>query len=207
MSDQSSGAPMRLALIGLLLALAAAMVLSAATLQTSLAWIVAVLAALALLGYAVVRNRPFWRDGAERADASLAAAQANALALGCAYAWGALVMLAGYYLTPLKWYHAYQYGGAMAILAFCWLRDARRLARPAPGFDASRLVRQIGLAATAQALAAGIGVAVLIGSGKLIHERTDWLANRVFIAGGLAVALISALTAATLRRVGRTAGS
>jgi hypothetical protein len=58
--------------------------------------------------------------------------------------------------------------------------------------------------AMVQAAAAAIALGMLVSSGKLASLKADWPANHVFVAGGLALVVISVISAIThfkLRRV------
>jgi hypothetical protein len=57
----------------------------------------------------------------------------------------------------------------------------------------------------AQGFAAAVGVLILIVSGKLTAGKGDWIANLVFVAGGVAIAALSALSVRTQRRLMRLA--
>ena len=45
--------------------------------------------------------------------------------------------------------------------------------------------------------AAIVGLGFLLGSGKMLSRKTDWAANHVFLAGGLAIIGLSALAVLT----------
>lgn len=125
--------------------------------------------------------------------AFVALLQSSSLAAIC-YLWGALAMQ-GVYLTAitgLKWQHGWQYALAMALLAVASAVFAQSLADPLKSGAPTGSERQFRWAtalAAAQACVAGIGLVVLIVSGKLFSTRADWAANRVF--AGLAVAVFA----------------
>ena len=52
--------------------------------------------------------------------------------------------------------------------------------------------------------AAFCGLVFLIGSGKLATRKDDWVANDVFLFGGLAILAICIFTAITQARIGKT---
>lgn len=96
-------------------------------------------------------------------------------------------MGAGYLLTALDWYHAYQYALLFLLIAAATYAFARYVAGRGrlPG-------GRVALAslASAQVLGAGVGLAFLHTSGKLALVRADWLANAIFEAtAGGAIAL------------------
>ena len=51
-----------------------------------------------------------------------------------------------------------------------------------------------------QAAAVAAALAYLVGSGKLQTAKADWAANHVFIAGGVAIVLISIVSLLAHRR-------
>jgi hypothetical protein len=165
----------------------------------------AIAAGFFALGIVVVGwliNRPLWRPDTTR-HASLAAARRNARLMAITYAWGAIAMLSVYTLTGLKWYHAWQYGLAMALLAVLLFLYAIAIGR-----EGSRLRQRVFLLGALQltvvqgAGALG-GVLFLIGSGKLATSKTDWAANHIFLAGGLAIAALSAIAAIAQGKLAR----
>jgi hypothetical protein len=157
--------------------------------------------AIVVVGWLV--NHPFWRlDQTMPIDhAALVTARRNARLMAITYAWGALAMLSAYTLTGLRWYHASQYGLGMALLAVLFFLYAVAVGRE----DSHLRQRQflwVGLqVAIVQGAAALGGVLYLFGSGKLIRLRTDWAANHIFLAGGLAIASLSAIAAITQRKL------
>jgi hypothetical protein len=123
------------------------------------------------------------------------------------YAWGAIAMLSVYTLTGLRWYHAWQYGLAMALLAVLLFLYAIAIGR-----EGSRLRQRVFLLGALQLTAVqGAGalarVLFLIGSGKLATPKTDWAANRIFLAGGLAIAALSVIAAITQGKLARSDGA
>jgi hypothetical protein len=154
-------------------------------------------------------NRPCWSlDRTKPSEsAALMTARRNARLMAITYAWGAIAMLAAYTLTGLRWYHAWQYGLAMALIALLLFlyavavgREDSRLRQPSFLLGALQL-------ATVQGAAAVGGVLFLIGSGKLVRLKADWAANHIFLAGGLAIASLSALTVVTQRRLRKVDGA
>jgi len=57
----------------------------------------------------------------------------------------------------------------------------------------------------AQAAAAIVGILFLIVSGKLTAGKADWVANVIFVTGGVTIAALSALSVHTQRRLMRLA--
>lgn len=116
------------------------------------------------------------------------AAHINARALTSVFMWGALAIGAGYGLTELHWQHWWQYALAMLLLAIVAGIIAARGRR---GLSSDAELDLLTWVTAIQAVAAMVGLAFLIGSGKLWAGKPDWLANHVFLAGGVAVAAIS----------------
>lgn len=175
----------------------------------ALSWAAALLFALALVASALELNAPWWHAGSAppaevrvseaRADAAIR----NARLLTLGYLWGALALMAIYRMTSLRWQHGLQYGAAMALMAWfaqvyvhvitnraSFLRSPRALAL-ASGFT---LVHGI---------AALFGVAFLLVTGKILSAKADWAANQIFLAGGLAVAALCAISVFTQWKLSR----
>ncbi|MBU1212501.1 MAG: hypothetical protein KJ587_14680 [Alphaproteobacteria bacterium] len=168
----------------------------------------------AALGFAIITieialaaNRPFLKDapGAVKADkdAPLAASQQNARLMAAVYAWGALAICAIYSLTDLWWFHSWQYGSAMALIAAVLLGFEHLLSDPDSHFRTPRALDVSALLATAQASGAAVGLGFLVASGKLASTKPDWPANHVFLAGGLALVFISVASTITHLRLRR----
>lgn len=187
------------------LALAAAAMLVAAGLGTPLLGLgAAAITAIALAWASLAVNRQVLSGmaGAEVAGEPAVRSRRNARLMAIAYAWGAVVMLGIDWIGALGWRHYSQYGlgfAAAAVMVFAYAhalgREASRLAT-APWLGRARALAMI------QGVAALAGIAWLIASGKLWSMRGDWAANLVFVSGGLAIALLSALAAWPLWRGG-----
>ncbi len=162
----------------------------------------------AALGFAIIIidtafaiNRPIWSNAAaamrDDPEAQLHASRRNARLMAMVYGWGALALFAIYALTELWWFHSWQYGAAMALIAAALLGfvhvlgDEESLFRSQVSLDVSAML------AMAQAAAAAVALGMLIGSGKVGSIKADWPANHVFLAGGLALVVISAIAAIT----------
>ena len=159
--------------------------------------------AVVVIGAGIGINKPLWRSGAMGALICTApdAAQRNARLMALAWAWGAAAMAGVYTLGGLRWYHAWQYGSAMALLgviALVYGLVIERSSNPAT----KRVLLTSGLQLTlVQAVAAAGGVIYLLASGKLLAFRPDWAANQIFLFGGLAIAALSTMAAYTQRRL------
>ena len=159
----------------------------------------------ALVATSIEVNRPFWvpRGQAPVGDATTIVALRNSTLLGIAYMWGGLTMFAVYRLAGLRWQHGWQYALGMGALAALVMLYVWFLERPD-----SRLRSPAALAIAAQftviqAVGSLIGLGFLVGSGKIASAKGDWAANQIFVAGGLAIAVLSALAVYTTYRVSR----
>lgn len=156
----------------------------------------ALLFAMALIATSWQINRPLMLL---RADDDIShetlqhSVRRNARLIALVYVWGALGMLLLYQWTGLRWQHGLQYAFGMAAigtLIFVWVHRSVQ-----PG---SRLVTPAALALALKgtlvhAVAALGGLVFLIGSGKIMSVRSDWAANRLFLAGGVAVVGLSVI--------------
>lgn len=144
----------------------------------------AILAAVAITGTGLV----VLRHGGGVVHLSRATAELMALTWG----WGGVSLLLAYGPAGLKWQHGWQYGSAMLLIAIAIGWHARRIVHGSPA--ASPFALEWGRKlAFAQGLACGIGMAWLIGSGKLDTMKGDWAANDVFLAGGFTLLMVSAM--------------
>ncbi len=169
----------------------------------------------AALGFAVLAadaglsaNRTLWkRAAAEPKDPEIAfrASQLNARLMAAVYGWGALAIFAVYGLTELWWFHSWQYGLAMGLIAALLLGFTHLLGDPESLFRSRRSLDASAVMAALQAAGAAAGLSFLFGAGKHLTLKSDWAANHVFIAGGLAIIAVSVLATVThfrLRRAG-----
>jgi hypothetical protein len=129
--------------------------------------------------------------------AAVMASRRNASLIAFGYAWGGIAMGSVYSLSGLRWRHGWQYALAMMLMAWLVMDLAHRLSRP--GSIWQRPVgSQIVAAITAlQGVMALVGIAWLTMSGKLDSVRSDWAANHIFLAGGLTIAVLSAIALRT----------
>ncbi|MGE0766729.1 MAG: hypothetical protein AB7L90_09720 [Hyphomicrobiaceae bacterium] len=191
-----------LAVTGVVSALA--MIAAASLRQASAVTASATIFAIVASAVAVVWYRQAMRQPRSAEATPLPAAGAllhgSRLAAIC-YAWGAVAMQ-GLYLTPLtglKWQHGWQYALVMALLATASVGFGRSLPGAPNGGSPARWATRFRWAvplAGAQACVAGVGLAALLASGKLVSTRADWAANRVF--AGLAVAVFAVSVASIL---------
>ncbi|MGF1650214.1 MAG: hypothetical protein ACFCUN_07175 [Hyphomicrobiaceae bacterium] len=136
---------------------------------------------------------PDGRAGVERA-------RQNALLIAATFAWGAGAIGLGYGLTPLHWQHWWQYAAAFGVLAGLAILYSLQLATSGSPLAMPKWLDRSALLTAALAVAAFIGVGFLLVSGKLFVNKPDWLANHVFLFGGLAITFLAALAAAAHRR-------
>jgi hypothetical protein len=162
----------------------------------------AALFALALIAVAVQINRPLW-GGQTEPDTThtVHAVRRNARLMALGYIWGAAALFAVYGFSGLRWQHAWQYGLAMTIIAAGIILYVHDLGRAGSARRSQRAL-DIGLQLTiAQALGALFGLGFLLASGKLAGIKGDWAANQIFLNGGVAVAVLSAIAAYTQYRL------
>jgi len=165
---------------------------------------VAAIVPIVVLLVALAMNRPFWRLERKRvtAEAAPIAARRNAALMALSYGWGAITLLTVYPLAELRWYHWWQYGGLMLMVAALLAAYAWSLGRrESPFRSGPRQLMMLRLVTVHGMLAAG-GVGWLVMSGKAASERGDWAANQVFLAGGVALVILSAIAAVTQKRLG-----
>jgi hypothetical protein len=110
-------------------------------------------------------------------------------------------MFAVYGLSALSWRHWWQYGAGMALLAALAYFVARYLLgnnRTQPSRNALRTLTAMTLL---QAAFVAVALVYLTGSGALDTAKDDWAANHIFLAGGIALGLISVVSLLTYRRL------
>jgi hypothetical protein len=151
-------------------------------------------------------NIPYWQDDAVHAGGAAdrtatAALRRTTRVTAIIYAWGAMALFLMYGPAGLTWRHGWQYGLAMALISIALSSYARRLGQPgSPLATPSAIGTAVRLGAV-HGLAASAAVAWLIASGKLATQKGDWAANNIFLAGGLAVVLLSAFAVRTHRKL------
>lgn len=154
----------------------------------------AIVAVLFVATAAIANARPL-PEVATLSDVTPSAARAaiNAAFMGVAFLWGGAAIAIGYGLTDLYWQHWWQYAAAMALLGAVALSYASLLPRPGSQWADPTWLSRMTRLALGQGVAAAIGLAFLISSGKLTAGKPDWLANQVFLFGGLAIIGLSAI--------------
>ena len=163
--------------------------------------LVAVAFALAIVVLAIRENTPLWRggrpDGAPSPPASALARTTRLTAL--TYAWCGLTLLAVYLGTRVHWQHGWQYGSVLALIgAGNWIYVSLLEADAnGKGLAAMQQVNAAVALAALQGIAVSGAMIWLISSGKLDTKKGDWAANMIFLAGGLALIVISAVIVKT----------
>lgn len=151
-----------------------------------------------------VTNRYYWKRATEfsksgevtspetlwRANASADIARRNAKLFATCYAWGGIALLAVYSLTQLNWKHGEQYATILLVLSAISLIFAGLLTGEPSKLRAAYL-RIAAMLTTVQAALSAVGLAYLVGVGKLTSTRADWAANYIFLFGGIAILLLS----------------
>ena len=117
--------------------------------------------------------------------------------LALVYAWGGITLFAVYALSGLWWWHSWQYALGMLAIALMLTVYVRMLASPGSMVRRARWLDAMAWLASAQAVAAVGGLLFLVCSGKLSAGNVDWPANHVFVAGGIAIVVVSVAAAFT----------
>lgn len=165
----------------------------------------AALAVLALVATTAVINARAWRARAAATPLRHALAATNARLIGAAWGWGGASMLAVYLFSGLKWQHGWQYGAGMALIAAGIFLYSRQLTVEGMSADAPPAHAWSIRITALQSAAATVALFWLLFSGKLAAGKTDWAANVVFVAGGVALVVLSDLAVATNARLARIA--
>ena len=126
-------------------------------------------------------------------DARADLSSLNAGLLASAFAWGGVTILAGYYLTDLFWHHAWQYGLGMCLAGLISFGMRWHLSQPECFLRQTQWLQRLTLLSGLLVVGAGAGLVFLLIAGKLKAVNADWLANHVFVAGGVSVMALSAI--------------
>lgn len=157
-------------------------------------------AASLLIGAGVLTNLATWRASPTAQTPPVNAAialQRSTVLTALAYAWGSLALFTIYLGTPLSWQHGWQYASVMAIIAVGHVVFLRHLAAQPTPVAVSRATKRAVMLACLQGTATVVAMVWLVMSGKLGTLRDDWAANTVFLAGGTALAVLSAIIVVT----------
>jgi hypothetical protein len=203
---EGSGAPPHASLSGLMPALIAVLLASAAVM-----WAAAgagnrflSLAAAGAFGTAIVlaalrTNMPMWRAAPPLGCTPQLQADAmrrNARLAALVYAWGAAALFAVYMLAGLAWRHGWQYGSGMALIAGAFLLYVHAMG-PGSALREPRALLHAAVFTVLHGLGALAGLGFLLNAGKLATVKGDWAANHVFLAGGAAIVALCLLTLVT----------
>ncbi len=150
-------------------------------------------------------NAPYWTGAPvpARAEILANASRRNARLLAWTWGAGAASMLSVYLLSGLRWQHGWQYGSGMAVIAALGFIYSLRLGDKASALRQPRNLSFAAMLAAAQGIAAIGGILILVFSGKVASAKGDWAANIVFVAGGLAITVLSAIAVRTHARLSR----
>ncbi len=149
-------------------------------------------------------NAPYWTARTVRGPGTIAtASRSNARLIAWTWSAGAASMLAVYMLSGLRWQHGWQYGSGMALIAALGFAYALQLGNANSVLRAPRHLKTAAMLAAAQGIAAIGGILILVFSGKVASVRPDWAANIIFVAGGLAITVLSAIAVRTYARLSR----
>ncbi|MGE3428549.1 MAG: hypothetical protein AB7I44_17475 [Hyphomicrobiaceae bacterium] len=185
----------------------AAMTLAAAMDWRIVSMAAAAIAAMLFVYTAITENRRLERTGPTTTNtvtpAAIAAGRINAQLIGAVYNWGGLAMLTVYALSGIYWRHGWQYGLGMLLIALGLYNFARKISAPSSPLATPAALAISAMLALAQGIAAALALVILVASGKLATAKGDWAANHIFVAGGLAIVVISVLAYATHRRLSR----
>ncbi len=127
-------------------------------------------------------------------------AKAYAVRISTTFAWGGATILGAYYLTDLFWHHAWQYGGAMVLIALVVACYAHLVSLTHSLFQGPAWLAAMSVLALAQGLGTIAAMIFLLSSGKVMRFGADWIANTVFLAGGLVIAALSILAFVAQRK-------
>jgi hypothetical protein len=146
---------------------------------------------------AVKVNAPYWqmREGSHEVLAT--ASRRNARLIAWTWGAGAASMLAVYLVSGLRWQHGWQYGCGMALIAAIGFAYSLHLGRAESVLRQPRYMTLSAILAAGQGIAAIGGILLLVLSGKVGSTRADWAANIIFVAGGLAISILSAVAVRT----------
>lgn len=125
------------------------------------------------------------------------ALRTTSLITALAYAWGGAAMLLVYRLTSVHWQHGWQYGSGMLLIAIGLYGYIALLNDEQSALNSDAAILRAVYLAVLQSVAITCALVWLVSSGKLSSGKGDWAANIIFLAGGFAIAAISAIVART----------
>lgn len=177
-----------------------AMVVAASNLNRDMVALAAAAFATIVIASTLISNAKLWRSGS---TSPIDALQTTTRFTALVYAWAAGAMLAIYLGTNVRWQHGWQYGTIFALIALAHAYYIKMLAARAPSVSAPSAVARAAQLALLQGTAAVLALAWMISIGKLSTPKGDWAANTIFVAGGVAIAVISAVIYRTHRHLTR----
>jgi hypothetical protein len=178
-----------------------AFVFAAQRLDRSMSLTSACLFGLLMVLVALVVNRAVWVEAGQATEGEARPAlRRNLRLIALVYAWAGMALLLAYPIVGLRWQHGWQYGFALALVALLMLIHVHRM-EPGSNLGSVASVRQAGWLTGLHGLAAMGGATYVLAANKLGSGKPDWLANHVFIAGGLSVAVIGAMALYTTRKL------
>ena len=179
----------------------AAMVLAANSSDRHLVALSAAAFALVVIASTLISNAKIWLTGT---TSPIDALEATTRFTALVYAWAAAAMLAIYLGTNVRWQHGWQYGAIFALIAVGHAYYIKMLVARHPSVATPSAVSRTAQLALLQGTAAVLALTWMISIGKLATPKGDWAANTIFVAGGVAIAVISAVIYRTHRHLTRT---
>ena len=148
-------------------------------------------------------NAPYWNlpSATGSAETIANASRRNARLLAWTWGAGAASMLSVYLLSGLRWQHGWQYGGGMLLIACLAFAYSLSVGVPGSVLRRSRYLNGAAALVALQGIAAIGGIMILVLSGKVTSIKGDWAANVIFVAGGLAITVLSAIAVRTHARL------
>jgi len=200
--------PLRAVMPVMLLALVVSTVVAVLAAGRGSGWTLALavaLFAIQMLFVALRLNAPLWASSPPTAEgpAIVVCVQNNAVLAALVYAWGATAMLAIYSLTALWWRHWWQYGVAMLLIAGAIFLYAYVLGAGREPYRSPRALEVLVSLTAAQGVAVVVAILWLVLSGKIYTPRDDWAANEIFFGGAAMLAVQSAVSILTYRKLAR----
>jgi hypothetical protein len=145
-------------------------------------------------------NAPLWTTDVSKLESrplAAAAIRQTSIVTAALYAWGGAAMTLVYRFSGLHWQHGWQYGLAMLLIATGLAGYVHLLGDVRSSLNSDRAIDRVAKLAALQGIAVTFALAWLAGSGKLATTKGDWAANIIFVTGGLAIAMVSAVVTRT----------
>jgi hypothetical protein len=150
-------------------------------------------------------NTPYWSQNLSEPGLGpiIDASRRNARLIAWTWATGGVSMLLVYLLSGLRWQHGWQYGSGMVLIATLIFGYAVAVKSPSSYLRRPGLINAVAWMAAAQGIAGTAGIMLLVISGKLASMKGDWAANIIFVAGGFAITVLSAIAVRSHARLSR----